>query len=64
MLEQTNLPIAEISSALGYSNQAALTRAFRRWHGESPRACRNKSGESLGAKRAVSRYRPNASRPR
>ena len=62
MLEHTNLAIAEIATALGYSNQAALTRAFQRWHGQSPRAWRNKAGGSLGAKRAVLRYRPNAGR--
>jgi len=64
MLEHTNLPISEIAAALHYSNQAALTRAFRRWHGQSPRAWRERSVGSLGAKRAVLRYRPNAGRVR
>src|SRR4029077_9224361 len=60
MLEHTNLAIAEIATALGYSNQAALSRAFQRWHGQSPRAWRNTNVGSLGAKRAVLRYRPGA----
>jgi len=64
MLDHTNLPMGEIAGALGYSNQAALTRAFRRWHGQSPRAWRNKSVGSLGAKRATLRYGANASRAR
>jgi AraC-like DNA-binding protein len=64
MLQHTNLPIAEIAVALGYSNQAALTRAFRRWHGQSPREWRKKSVGSFGAKRAALRYGANAGRSR
>jgi len=64
MLEDTNLAISGIAAALGYSNQAALTRAFRRWRGQSPREWRNKTHGSLGAKRAVLRYKPNAGRMR
>ncbi len=64
MLEHTNLSIAEIASALRYSNQAALTRAFRRWHGQTPREWRNQSVGSVGVRRAVLRYTPNTGRRR
>ena len=40
MLQGTDLPIAEIATALCYRDQASLTRAFHRWHGQSPRAWR------------------------
>jgi AraC-like DNA-binding protein len=36
-LEQSRLSIAEIAFVLGYSEPAALHRAFRRWHGATPR---------------------------
>ncbi|MFO0992266.1 MAG: helix-turn-helix domain-containing protein [Hyphomicrobiales bacterium] len=36
-LYQTNATIASIAAQLGYSDQACLTRAFRRWTGSPPR---------------------------
>jgi AraC-like DNA-binding protein len=36
-LHQTNHTIASIAAELGYSDQASLTRAFRRWTGRPPR---------------------------
>jgi AraC-like DNA-binding protein len=35
-LKERNLTIAAIASDLGYSDQAAFTRAFRRWTGVPP----------------------------
>jgi AraC-like DNA-binding protein len=40
LIEQRSLPVATIASRLGYSETAALTRAFHRWFGMSPRAYR------------------------
>ncbi len=36
MLEQTDLPLAEIAWRLGYSEHSAFTRAARRWFGYCP----------------------------
>ncbi|MFC9768178.1 AraC family transcriptional regulator [Rhodococcus jostii] len=35
-LSQTDLPLAEVSRLLGYRNQSAFSRAFRRWHNIPP----------------------------
>lgn len=35
------LPLAEIAARLGYANASALTRAVRRWTGETPQAMRD-----------------------
>jgi AraC-like DNA-binding protein len=40
MLENPQLPIAEIAFELGYSHLSAFDRAFRRWYGRSPREYR------------------------
>lgn len=42
-LSQTALPMGEIAYRLGFSNQANLTRAVKRWHGVSPRTYRQNS---------------------
>jgi len=61
MLEHTDLPLAEIATTLCYSNQAALTRAFRRWHGESPSKWRReKTLGTAATRRAAKRYRAGA----
>lgn len=36
MLRDADLRLAEIATERGFSDQAHLTRAFRRWTGESP----------------------------
>jgi AraC-like DNA-binding protein len=38
---ETDLPIAHIGSALGYSEQAGLTRATRRWFNATPTQVRD-----------------------
>ena len=43
LLAQRTLPISQVAFALGYSEQAAFARAFRRWTGQSPRSYRRKS---------------------
>jgi len=35
-LQDTNLPLSEISSLLGYSDPGNFTHAFKRWSGEAP----------------------------
>ncbi|MDO8698725.1 MAG: AraC family transcriptional regulator [Pseudomonas sp.] len=39
-LRQSELPIAAIAELLGFSETSALTRACRRWYGQSPRTLR------------------------
>lgn len=43
-LRQSELAIADIAEILGFSETSALTRAFRRWYGHSPRHERRDSG--------------------
>ncbi len=40
LLRETRLPIAEIALAVGFSDQSALTRSFRRRRGTTPAALR------------------------
>ena len=40
LIAQKSLSIATIATRLGYSETAALTRAFHRWFGMSPRQYR------------------------
>lgn len=36
LVTNTRLPLAEVSEALGYSEQSVFTQAFRRWFGDTP----------------------------
>jgi AraC-like DNA-binding protein len=36
LITNTRLPLSEVSEALGYSEQAVFTQAFRRWYGGTP----------------------------
>ena len=40
LLADPQMSIADVAAALGYSEHAAFTRAFRRWSGRTPRAFR------------------------
>lgn len=42
-LLQGNLTLSEIALLLGYSEQSAFNRAFKRWTGQTPRALRSSS---------------------
>lgn len=42
LLEDRGLSLADIASALGYSDPANFTRAFARWSGTTPRAYRQR----------------------
>jgi AraC-like DNA-binding protein len=42
LLENPNLELRQIASALGYSDPPSFTRAFLRWTGERPSAARRK----------------------
>jgi AraC-like DNA-binding protein len=41
LLRDTRLSVLEVAVTLGYSDAAALTRAFRRWSGTSPAVWRS-----------------------
>jgi AraC-like DNA-binding protein len=41
LLMDTQVPLAQIAAALGYSEASAFTRAFRRWSGRTPTAWRD-----------------------
>jgi AraC-like DNA-binding protein len=43
LLEETDVALAQIADALGYSEASAFTRAFRRWSGQTPTAWRGDS---------------------
>jgi AraC-like DNA-binding protein len=43
LLQDTQVPLAQIAAALGYSEASAFTRAFRRWSGQTPTAWRSHS---------------------
>jgi AraC-like DNA-binding protein len=45
MLEQTDLPVSEIATALGYGSAGSFVRAFKRWHGVTPGAGRHRRPE-------------------
>lgn len=40
LLRETSYPLAEIAFLTGFSEQSAFNRAFRRWSGQTPGACR------------------------
>lgn len=40
MLANVTVPIGHVADRLGFDSSSAFTRAFRRWHGVSPRAMR------------------------
>jgi len=44
LVQQTNLPFAELALAVGYSDQTAFNQAFRRWFGRSPLKVRKGQG--------------------
>jgi AraC-like DNA-binding protein len=39
-LLRDGLPVAEVAARVGYESEAAFSRAFKRWRGESPSAYR------------------------
>jgi AraC-like DNA-binding protein len=43
LLQDTQVPLAQIAAALGYSEASAFTRAFRRWSGQTPTTWRSHS---------------------
>ncbi|MDJ0945822.1 MAG: helix-turn-helix transcriptional regulator [Kiloniellales bacterium] len=51
LLEGGDRSIAEIARALGYSDPAHFTRAFRRWAGMTPREYRQRGKSARGVKR-------------
>jgi len=58
MLEQTDLPVGEIASALGYGTATSFVRAFKRWHGVTPgtgRTRRPAIGRAASPSRTASR---------
>jgi AraC-like DNA-binding protein len=51
LLRDTSLPIAEVALAVGFSDQSALTRSFRRRRGTTPAIFRRASATSSGGAR-------------
>lgn len=39
-VQRGDLSFGQVANLLGYESQAAFSRAFRRWHGQTPRAAR------------------------
>lgn len=48
LLADAEFSLAQIASALGYSEPSAFTRAFRRWSGQTPTAWRTERGLAVG----------------
>jgi len=48
-LRETNVPLSQISELLGFPEQSAFTRSFRRWFGETPSASRAKSRAAVAS---------------
>lgn len=48
LVTNTRLPLAEVSFALGYSEQSIFSRAFQRWYGKAPLAYRNEDALDRG----------------
>jgi AraC-like DNA-binding protein len=40
LLKETGYPLAEIAFLIGFSEQSAFNRAFKRWAGQTPRSYR------------------------
>ncbi|MGY4401835.1 AraC family transcriptional regulator ligand-binding domain-containing protein [Bradyrhizobium sp. USDA 3315] len=41
LITHTQLPLSQVSEAVGYADQSVFTRAFQRWYGDSPLAYRS-----------------------
>lgn len=48
-LRETDMPLGQLAGVLGLSEQSALTRACRRWFGESPSRVRRDGHEAVAA---------------
>lgn len=46
LIDDRGLSLAEVASALGYSDPAHFTRAFVRWNGVPPRVYRNRAARA------------------
>ena len=47
-LQSSAIPLIQVATFLGYSNQAAFTRACRRWFGDSPQRLRQRQSRKRG----------------
>ena len=48
LLEETDMPLADVALECGFANQSHLTQVFKRYRGLTPRACRQ--GCAIGAR--------------
>lgn len=55
MLQETDMPVSEIASMLGYAAQGNFTRAFAHWFGRSPSAWRKMPPTNAGRKEFAGR---------
>ncbi|MDJ0945820.1 MAG: helix-turn-helix transcriptional regulator [Kiloniellales bacterium] len=46
LIDDNDFSLAQVASALGYSDPAHFTRAFVRWHGVTPRAYRERANHA------------------
>jgi AraC-like DNA-binding protein len=63
LLENTQLPISEIASALHFADAAVFSRAFRKWSMTSPRDWRARSGRKAKATTRAGNLRKLARQP-
>ncbi|MCP3099866.1 helix-turn-helix domain-containing protein [Myxococcus sp. K15C18031901] len=55
LLRESDLPLSELTTTIGYQSEASFNRAFKRWGGRSPGTYRREhqrrgpTAESLGA---------------
>ncbi len=45
-VQRSDLSFGQVANLLGYDSQAAFSRAFRRWHGQTPREARKPAPDS------------------
>ena len=65
-LRSSNETIAQVADRVGYDSLASFGRAFKRWTGRTPAACRASAGPAvaLTGARSIARPEPGSSRSR
>ena len=55
LLENTELAVNAVASALGYADSSSFIRAFQRWHGSSPSHWREQAAQAAGSRRLAAK---------